>query len=173
MATTKFLDRRVFFDGNVVFAERAPGDVMYLVESGQVRLSRGEGAGEVEIATVGPKQIFGEMALIDGSARMAKATAVGQTTVVAVSPQEFAARLDGIDGKTRNLMNFLLRYSRETLPYSERQKDPVLSAETKNDTLARQALASPQAQARIEVPFLAALLQTLISYTQRRLPPTP
>jgi CRP/FNR family cyclic AMP-dependent transcriptional regulator len=172
-ATAKFLDRRVYFDGNVVFAEGERGDVMFLVESGKVRLARGELPSEIEIATVGPHQIFGEMALIDGSPRMAKATAVGQTTVIAVGPKEFEAKLEGIDDKTRSLVNFLIRYCRETLPYSERQQNAAQRKETKNDALARTALASSQAQdvAKIEVPFLAALLQVLIGYTRRRLPP--
>jgi CRP/FNR family cyclic AMP-dependent transcriptional regulator len=173
-ATPRFLDRRVYFDGNVIFAEGQNGDAMFLIESGRVSITRSDAAErEIQIATVGAHGLFGEMALIDGSPRMATAKAVGQTTVVAISPAEFASKLEGVDDKTRSLVKFLIRYCRETLPFAEREKDKSLAKETKDDILARRSLNSPQARNARElgVPFLSALLEMLIGYTQRRLPP--
>ena len=72
-STAKFLDRRVFYDGNVIFAQGAPGDVMYLIESGTVRLTQmTDDDEEIETATISGHGIFGEMALIDGRRRMAE-----------------------------------------------------------------------------------------------------
>jgi CRP/FNR family cyclic AMP-dependent transcriptional regulator len=169
----RFLDRRVYFDGNVIFTEGEKGDAMFLIESGDVRLTRSGGDGDIEIGTVGPHAIFGEMALFDGSPRMATAKSMGETTVLAISPEEFSTRLKRIDDKTRSLILFLIRYCRDTLPYSERQKSGLLSNETKDDSLARRYLDLPQAKNGDVAgePFISASLRLLVDYTRRRLPP--
>jgi CRP-like cAMP-binding protein len=158
----------------VIFAEGAPGDAMFLIESGRVRLSRGAGTpNEVEIATIGEREIFGEMALIDGSARMATATSLGQTIVIALGQAEFSERLEGLPGPVRELIRFLIHYCRRTLPYEQRKKQASLAKQTPEDALARKSLESPQAHeaASLTDPVLRALLQVLLAYTRRRLPP--
>ncbi len=77
--------REVKFDGGqLIFSRGDPGNDMYLVAEGRVRLSilTGEGR-ELSFAQVGPAQWFGEIAMLDGAARTADATAV--TKVVALS----------------------------------------------------------------------------------------
>lgn len=67
-----------FQDGQVVFAENSPADGMYLIESGQVKVSVNTGPGllqqEKVINYLGPGNFFGEMALILDQPRSATVT---------------------------------------------------------------------------------------------------
>lgn len=67
------MKRRRFRKGDIVFREGAPGDSMYIIESGQVAvLSEGEGdEPDAIFAYLGPGSFFGEMALLLGERRSA------------------------------------------------------------------------------------------------------
>lgn len=66
LAISAKLQKLHFEHGAVVFAEGSLGDSMYLIESGQVKVSIGAIAGQQErvINYLGPGNFFGEMALI-------------------------------------------------------------------------------------------------------------
>jgi len=86
-----------YADGKVVFAENEPGRSMYVIESGQVRLTRTNmrEAGEIvtELAVIGPPAFFGEMALFDRKPRSATATAVGDVELREVSRKDVEREL--------------------------------------------------------------------------------
>ncbi len=63
--------------GSEIFAEGAAGDAMFFIDSGTVKIHSGEGDHEVLLATLGPGQFFGEMALALGAPRTASASAIG------------------------------------------------------------------------------------------------
>ena len=65
--------RRPCQAGQVLFREGEPGDGLYLVVEGSVRISKTSPAGEEALAVLGCPAFFGEMALIDDSARAADA----------------------------------------------------------------------------------------------------
>ncbi|MEM8744004.1 MAG: cyclic nucleotide-binding domain-containing protein [Pseudomonadota bacterium] len=71
--------------GATIFKEGDDGDYMFIVRSGEVEIKR---EGKV-VATVGPKGMFGEMALIDGSPRSADASAKSDCELVAVNERGF------------------------------------------------------------------------------------
>lgn len=69
--------QRVHFEhDDVVFVENSLGDSMYLIESGQVKVSVNTGAGQQEriINYLGPGNFFGEMALLLDQRRSATVT---------------------------------------------------------------------------------------------------
>jgi serine/threonine protein phosphatase PrpC len=68
-----------------VFAEGDPGESMYVVMSGSVKLTKGG----VSVAQLGKGQHFGEMALIDRSTRSLSATATEDTMLVVVRRKDF------------------------------------------------------------------------------------
>src|SRR6266403_3542674 len=62
----------------VVFAEDEPGDCLYLIAQGSVKISKkGRGGQQETLAFLMEQDFFGEMALIDRGQRSAQATAVG------------------------------------------------------------------------------------------------
>jgi CRP-like cAMP-binding protein len=77
-----------FGDGDVIFADGANGDWMYVVESGEVEISKNVGGRRIVIETMKPGDLFGEMAYIDKTPRSATATARG-TAVVGIIDREF------------------------------------------------------------------------------------
>lgn len=82
-----FLEAERFSAGDVIFAEGSPGDTLYLVADGRVRISRRmPGLGEEALAILRRGEIFGEMAWIDASPRSADAIAHdGGCTVLGIS----------------------------------------------------------------------------------------
>src|SRR5215510_3037851 len=71
--------------GSVIFSEGEAGDQMYGIISGAVELRCD---GEL-IATLGPDDVFGEMALVDSSPRMASAIASTDTELAVIGKRHF------------------------------------------------------------------------------------
>ena len=68
--------------GDVIFVENEPGDCLYLIAEGTVKVSKKGRAGQQEtLAHLPVGDFFGEMALIDGGKRSAQASAVGNTVL--------------------------------------------------------------------------------------------
>ncbi len=67
------MKQRRFRKGDIIFREGAPGDSMYIIESGQVEVvSEGKGnESDAVLAYLGPGSFFGEMALLLGERRSA------------------------------------------------------------------------------------------------------
>ena len=82
--------------GDVVFHEGAPGDALYVVVEGKMKIGRTAADGrENLLAVLGPGDLFGELSLFDGMPRTASATAVSDTAVVAaLSAADMQAFLD-------------------------------------------------------------------------------
>jgi CRP-like cAMP-binding protein len=76
---------RVFEPGQVVFREGDSSDTCYVVRSGRARAVREHSDGRtITLATFGPGDIFGELAMFEDERRSATVEAVEPTTVVAV-----------------------------------------------------------------------------------------
>jgi rubredoxin/CRP-like cAMP-binding protein len=79
---------RTYNKGDIIFAESSQGSEMYILRSGQVKLTIGseEGTAEVGILET-PGDFFGEMALVDASPRSATAVAEADDTQIEVLDQ--------------------------------------------------------------------------------------
>ncbi|MGO9247661.1 MAG: Crp/Fnr family transcriptional regulator [Solirubrobacteraceae bacterium] len=76
---------REFEPGQVVFREGDQSDTCYIVRSGRARAMREHSDGRViTLATFGPGDIFGELAMFEDERRSATIEAIEPTTVVAV-----------------------------------------------------------------------------------------
>lgn len=64
----------------VIFEEDSPGHEMYVIHSGRVTLSTRKMGRDISLATLGPGEFFGEMALVDSSNRTATAIAAEDDT---------------------------------------------------------------------------------------------
>lgn len=69
-------------DGHAVCTEGDPGDAMYFLMKGSVRVQRRDPKGRMrELATIQAPALFGHMALIDNSPRSASCVAVGESII--------------------------------------------------------------------------------------------
>ena len=93
-------------EGEVIFREGDPGDLLYLVGEGSVKISKSGRGGEQEtLGFIQPGNFFGEMALLDGQPRSAMATAVGSTLLGTVDEPTFQHILELAPSRLH--MNFL------------------------------------------------------------------
>ena len=73
----------VFDEGELIIRQGDPGGSIYAVLDGKVRVfTRDGGDDELELATLGPSEFFGEMSLLSGELR-SKSVAALETTVLA------------------------------------------------------------------------------------------
>lgn len=76
---------RTYTAGQVIFRQGDPGDTMYLVHTGTVEVYREKGGTKSVLATLGPGEYFGEMALVDQQPRSASLGAVSDVVVVPIT----------------------------------------------------------------------------------------
>jgi putative methionine-R-sulfoxide reductase with GAF domain len=76
-------------DGDIIFREGDIGNVMYVIQEGRVRISRSTARGEVTLATFGPGDIFGEVALFEEGLEAVTATVMGDSRILSVDKQKF------------------------------------------------------------------------------------
>ena len=101
----RILDRKVFAAGEAIFRAGQPGYSAYLVQSGRVDLVREKPDGEVmNLRSVGPGEVFGELALLTGGNRQASAIAREAVTCEAIGATQFSALLKGSPPEVRALM---------------------------------------------------------------------
>lgn len=74
-----------FSAGQIVFREGEPGDVMYVVQEGEVEITLDDQV----LETAGPGGLVGEMALVDTSRRSATAVAKTDCKLVAIDETKF------------------------------------------------------------------------------------
>src|SRR5262249_19735759 len=76
---------REFGPGQIVFREGDASDTCYVVRDGHARATRTHGDGRtITLATFGPGDIFGELAMFEDERRSATVEAVEPTSVVGV-----------------------------------------------------------------------------------------
>lgn len=74
----------------VLFLKGDPGDALYAVRRGQIRIATGTGAGKrLTLNLLGPGDVFGEVALLDGRSRTADAIATEATELFMVHRRDF------------------------------------------------------------------------------------
>ncbi|MEP7249751.1 MAG: DUF1003 domain-containing protein [Spartobacteria bacterium] len=80
--------------GAQIFQRGEPGDSMYLIENGAVRISVKDADGhDTTLAEMGNGEFFGEMSLLDGHARSADATASADSRLAVLPRADFRSFL--------------------------------------------------------------------------------
>jgi CRP-like cAMP-binding protein len=86
------LEEKTYAAGQTVFAEGDPGDSMYFIVKGCVRIEKraqAAGATPKTLAVLEPGDYFGEMALLDRKPRSASALAAGDAALLRLSKASF------------------------------------------------------------------------------------
>ncbi len=79
-----------FKAGKTIFLQNEPGDALYVIDSGRVRIwVRDADGNDVSLSELERGQFFGEMSVLDGGKRSANATAVADTNLHRLGREEF------------------------------------------------------------------------------------
>jgi hypothetical protein len=100
------LPQRVFEPKTLIIREGDMGNEAYMIASGQCRAYRKVEGGQETLATMGPGDVFGEMALLLDEPRAASVEAVDRVTVFVLDKKTMSEGL-GIDGWTGSLVRAL------------------------------------------------------------------
>lgn len=80
----------IYKAGDTIFLEHEPGDALYVVDSGKVRIwVRDKDANDVTLSELAPGNFFGEMSVLDGGRRSASATAMVDTALQCLRREDF------------------------------------------------------------------------------------
>jgi HEAT repeat protein len=83
-------DEHLFVDGEVIAQQNEPGEELYVIVSGQVRvLVTTKGDQESELALRGAGEYVGEMAVISQKPRMARLVATGDVRTLCIEQKQF------------------------------------------------------------------------------------
>ena len=94
--STAFLKK--FTKDTVIIHEGSTSQDVYLVKSGRVEIVKNSKTGSKQVlATLGPNEIFGEMALIEHRPRSASAVAVMDTECYVLNANAFEQKLAEVD----------------------------------------------------------------------------
>ena len=86
---------REFRKGHVLFREGEPGREMFVVQSGKVNITKTVRETEKILATLGPGEFFGEMAILNNKPRSAGATMAEDGKLLVIDPRMFEAMIRG------------------------------------------------------------------------------
>jgi CRP/FNR family transcriptional regulator, cyclic AMP receptor protein len=101
--------------GEAIFHEGDPGDRLYVIVEGKIKLGRASGDGrENLLAILGPGEMFGELSLFDPGPRNAAGTAVADTVLLGVGSDDLDEWLRGRPEVARHLLRALARRLRRT-----------------------------------------------------------
>ena len=97
-------------EGKVLAKEGQPGREFYVILDGKAAVQ----IGGAEVATLGPGDFFGEMALLDQGPRVATVTASSPMEVAVLDPREFSTLVEEHPGVARKILKVLAQRLRDS-----------------------------------------------------------
>ena len=86
----KVFKPRNYLKNSMIILEEEYGDLVFVVKTGTIKITRVNDEGkEVILALLGPGEIFGELAILDGEARSANALAQENCKLLAINKEDF------------------------------------------------------------------------------------
>jgi ATP/ADP translocase/HEAT repeat protein len=110
-------EEQSFVQGDTILEEGEVGDVLFLVVDGRVAVKRGG----VTLATLGPGETFGEMAVLDAEPRSATVVVLEDSTCLAIASEDFYDVLREQVEIAEGVIRMLTHRLRE----ADRASDPV------------------------------------------------
>ena len=97
---------RRFRRGETIFHQGDPGDALFVVSTGSVKvvLPSDEGAEPAIVAILGPGEFFGELAILDGAPHSATIVAIEATETLVLHRDQFLSLIDTDPGIRRTLL---------------------------------------------------------------------
>jgi len=114
-ALSKELQPVDFPRGHVVFNEGEPGDRLYIIVTGKVKLGRRSADGRENLLTImGPSDMFGELSIFDPGPRTSTATTVTEVRAVSMGRDALKRWIDQRPEISEQLLRVLARRLRRT-----------------------------------------------------------
>lgn len=104
---------------SVIFNEGEIGDCMYIIQQGSVRIHKGN----VTLAVLKEKEVFGELSLLDADTRSASATAASDCLLFKIDQGPFYELIDERPEVARGFIRILSRRLRDMNERSLAKKD--------------------------------------------------
>jgi len=98
-----------FKKDETIFPEESPGDKMYIIRQGSVKVFKKIKNNETTLAIVNPGDFFGEMALLDGGPRSAAAKSIEDVKALVISTKNFEALREKSPQVALRIMDVLVR----------------------------------------------------------------
>lgn len=127
-------ERRLMDEGTTIFIENMPGEALFLIRKGIVRISRMFAEGDEKILVVlGPEDIFGEMAIIDGLSRSATARVAEDAELISLKKTDFENLCkNSPDLALKMVMNIVKVFSKRVREANDEYRE-MLAWSIKND----------------------------------------
>jgi len=119
----KIASYETFRDGQIIFEEGSNGDWIYVVEEGEVEISKNVDGQRIVFETLKETNIFGEMAYIDKAPRSATATAKGTTVVGIIDRSVFDAEFNKLSADFQKILKMVAFRLRKTTERSVDAQD--------------------------------------------------
>jgi CRP-like cAMP-binding protein len=109
------IQRREFAPGVTLFHQDMPGTMMYMIETGSVRvISIGRTGQELTLNVIGPGEIFGELSILDGQQRSATALTLAPTEVWLLSQADLKEFMREYPSVNQAMIQILVERVRST-----------------------------------------------------------
>jgi CRP/FNR family transcriptional regulator, cyclic AMP receptor protein len=119
------LAERNYQAGDVLFKEGDVGRALFILEWGQVEITRQTGMKRQSIAVLGPGDYFGEVSLMDDQPRTASATALTPSRVYLLYKTELESLLEGAPHAAAAIMAHLAEVLAARLRYTMNRIHPT------------------------------------------------
>ena len=156
--------------GETVFSEGGPGDSMNIIIQGRVSIHKGSRV----LKSLGPWEIFGEMALVDSSPRAAAASTVEDTTMLRLHKESFFSLLRERFALATGMLRALSQRIKETNIAIENLRDflekrllplgVALSSEKNFDRLLERILMEAKALCRADAGTIYILRDACLEF---------
>lgn len=104
-----------FPKGHTIFVEGEPGDRLYIILAGKVKIVRSAADGRENLLTImGPSDMFGELAIFDPGPRTSSVTTITQVRTVSMDREALRSWISGRPEIAEQLLRVLARRLRRT-----------------------------------------------------------
>jgi CRP-like cAMP-binding protein len=124
----EFCEMREMGEGTTVFIENMPGESLFLVKKGTIRISKMFAEGdEKTLVVLGSEDVFGEMAVIDGLPRSATARVAEDADLISLKKKDLERLCQDDAALALKLVNNIIKvFSKRVREANEEYRDMLI-----------------------------------------------
>jgi CRP-like cAMP-binding protein len=121
-------EERQIGEGTTVFIENMPGESLFLIRKGTIRVSKMFAEGDEQpLVVLGPAELLGEMAVVDGLPRAATARVVENAELISLKKRDFESLCQDHPALALKLvMNIVRLFSRRVRDSNDEYRDMLI-----------------------------------------------